>query len=222
MEFPGRERLLGELASACAHNGKRERTEKILEEYSPTADWKHTVVEILISICLEEGKLNQANETFVKYSAALEGRDVTLARLVTACLKHSGWSIAANIINKYPHFQGRNIVLESCAAACRAQSKWVEAEKFLLELLDEQTKKGVESSGTLDALTEVYLENRNLDSAQLYCQKLIDARRKTVGKKHPLFQRSIYLMAKIIYEANGDPIEYDGYKNLLPGKIQGM
>ena len=220
-EFPRREDIFGALASACAHQGKREKVEELLDGYTSAADWKHRALEILVSSCLEEGKRNQANEILVKYDEEFEGKDDTLLRLVSTSSKHGGWSVAARIVGRYSQFHGRERVLETCISVCREQSKWDEAEVFLLELLKEKPTNDIEASKYRHTLAEVCLAKGDLKSAQLSCQKAVEARRKAFGKKDRLFQESVYLIAKIIYEAKGDPIEFEGYRNQLPPKIQG-
>jgi tetratricopeptide (TPR) repeat protein len=220
--FGGRERILGILASACAHQGRKETVEEILDEYRRPAVWKHRVLVTLVISFLEEGKLNQASEILEKYGAEFEERDDALVRLVSICSKHSAWSVAAGIFGRYMRFQGRERVLDTCISACRQKSNWDEAEGFLLELLKVKTRNEVERSATTHALAEVYLAKKDVKSAQDYCQRAVDSRRKKLGKKHHLFQESVYLIAKIIYEANGNPIEFDIYRNLLPTKVQGM
>jgi tetratricopeptide (TPR) repeat protein len=208
-QFPERATLLGSLVLTRAYQGKREKVEKVLD--NNPADWNN-VLEVLVSSCLEEGKCNPAIEILTKYGSQFEGRDDSLVRLVSTCLKHGSWPVAAYIVGRYP-FHGKEKMLELCLSACRARAKWDAAEGFLLELL-----KDNEHHAWLHSLTEVYLEKGDRKSAQRFCKRAIDARKRL---KHPLYHDSIYLMAKIIYEANGDLIEYNLYKNILPPKVQG-
>jgi tetratricopeptide (TPR) repeat protein len=220
-EFPERAKLFGTLASACAHQGKRERVEQILDEYDEAADWRHRVLELLLSGFLEEGKSKQATEIFVKYGKEFIGREGALGRLMSMCSKHGCWSMAASITGTYPRFPGRESALEACISACREQSRWDQAEGFLLELSKEKTGNQVKESGIMHSLAEVYFAKKDLKSAQLFCQKAIDLRTSGFGKTHPLFQESIYLIGKIIYEANGDLSEFASFRHVLPPKIQG-
>jgi tetratricopeptide (TPR) repeat protein len=220
-EFPERAKLFGTLASACAYQGKREKVEQILDEYDEVADWKHRVLEVLLSGFLEEGKSQQATEIFVKYGKEFIGREGALERLMSMCPKHGCWSMAASITGTYPRFPGRESALEACISACREQSRWDQAEGFLLELSKEKTGNQVKESGIMHSLAEVYFAKKDLKSAQLFCQKAIDLRTSGFGKTHPLFQESIYLIGKIIYEANGDLREFESFRHVLPPKIQG-
>ena len=221
-EFHGKEEILGTLGSACAHQGKKDKIFKILDEYTEPANWRHKVLEILISRFLEEEKWTEANETLAKYEDEFRGKDDSLARLVSTCSKQGGWSVAANITGKYLEFRGRDRVLQICISACREKSKWNEAEGFLLELLKDKTRSESDAAESMHTLAEVYLAKKDLVAAQDFCQKAVDARKRTLGKKHPLYLESIYLIAKIIYESGGCTIEYESYRGLLPQKFQGI
>ena len=113
-------------------------------------------------------------------------------------------------------------MLKTFASACRQESSWSEAEAFLLELLKTQSQNDVEWSATMHVLAEVYLAKNDLSSAQGYCRKAFDARWKKLGKNNPLFHESVYLLAKIIYEAKGDQHEFELYRDKLPKKVQGI
>ena len=122
---------------------------------------------------------------------------------------------------KYTRFQGRETKLKECVSVCRRESSWTEAEGFLLELLKVQTGNEIERSATMHMLAEVYLAKRDLKSAQDYCRRAFVAARRN-KKNTPLVQKSVYLLAKIIYEANGDPHEFELYRDQLPSKVRGM
>ena len=113
-------------------------------------------------------------------------------------------------------------MLETFATACRQESSWSEAEAFLLELLKTQTQNDIEWSATMHVLAEVYLAKNDLNSARGYCRKAFDVRWKKLGKNNPIFLESVYLLAKIIYEAKGDQHEFELYRDKLPKKVQGM
>jgi tetratricopeptide (TPR) repeat protein len=220
-EFPERGKLFATLASTCAHQGKRDRVEQLLDEFRETAEWKRRVLELLLTEYVKEGKSKQAAEIFEKYGSEFEGQEAALLRLMTLCSEHSCWSVAASIITKHRTFCDRERALEICVIACLKQSKWEEAEGFLLELSKGMTGNQIKESEIMHSLAEVYFAKRDLKSAQLFCQRAIDIRMTKFGKSHPLFQESIYLIGKIIYEAHGDFIEFVNLKNLLPSKIQG-
>lgn len=220
-EFPGRGKLFATLASTCAHQGKRDRVEQLLDEFRETAEWKRRVLEQLLTEYVKEGKSKQAAEIFEKYGSEFEGQDAALLRLMTLCSEHSCWSVAASIITKHRTFCKRERALEICVIACLKQSKWEEAEGFLLESSKGMTGNQIKESEIMHSLAEVYFAKRDLKSAQVFCQRAVDIRMTKFGKSHPLFQESIYLIGKIIYEANGDFVEFVSLQNLLPSKIQG-
>jgi hypothetical protein len=222
-DFPGRERTLCLLATACAHQGLKDRVHEILDEvYPQPAVWKHGVITTLITSLLEEGKVTQASETLERYGTQFEGRQAALESLVSICLKHRAWLVAMDISTKYTWFEGRKSMLEKFATASRQESSWSEAEAFLLELLKAQSQNEVERSATMHVLAEVYLAKNDLNSARDYCRKAFDARWKKLGMNNPLFHESVYLLAKIIYEAKGDQHEFELYRDKLPKKVQGM
>jgi tetratricopeptide (TPR) repeat protein len=218
LEFTGRDRILATLASACAYQGKTQKAIEILDKFGPSNDWKHLVLEVLVIGYLEEGRWNSVSETVLKYGTDFEGRDELLAKLVLACAKHGGWSAAATIVSRYPQFQGRDRVLEMCISECRRISKWNEAEKFLLELLPQTMESDVKGSKVHHVLAEVYLAKKDIQSARIHCQTAVHVREK-IGD--PLLQESVYLLAKIVYEANSDHLEFEGLRHRFPQKIQG-
>jgi hypothetical protein len=221
-DFPGRERTLCLLATACAHQGLKDRVHEILDEgYLQPAVWKHAVITSLITSLLEEGKVKQASKTLERYGTQFKGRQAALESLASICLKHRAWLVAMDISTKYTWFEGRKSMLKTFATACRQESSWSEAEAFLLELLKTQSQNDVEWSATMHVLAEVYLAKNDLNAARDYCRKAFDARWK-LGKNNPLFHESVYLLAKIIYEAKGDQHEFELYRDKLPKKVQGM
>jgi hypothetical protein len=222
-DFPGKERTLRLLATACAHQGLKERVHEILDEgYPQPAVWKHEVITALITSLLEEGKVKQASETLERYGTEFEGRQAALESLVSICLNHRAWPVAMDISTKYTWFEGRKSMLETFATACRQESSWSEAEAFLLELLKTQTQNDIEWSATMHVLAEVYLAKNDLNSARGYCRKAFDVRWKKLGKNNPIFLESVYLLAKIIYEAKGDQHEFELYRDKLPKNVQRM
>ena len=217
-KFAGNERILQSLASACAHHGRKERVEEILDKEYPGP--KHNVLATLITTSLGEGKLNQASEILEKYGSELEGKNDALHNLLSACVKHSCWSVAAEIFSRYSQFRGREMRLKECVSVCRHEACWREAEGFLLELLKVQTPTELEWSATMHQLAEVYIAKNDLNKARDYCRRAFDARRSK--KNAPLVQESLYLLAKIIYEVHGDPHEFELYRDQLPSKVRGI
>ena len=216
--------LLWALASCCAHLGKFERVEEILDGEEASDQWKYAVVEIVLSRYLKDGMWTQANELLVKYRKEFDDRDDSLIRLLMDCRRNGAWIVASCIAMEYSNFQGKCQALEECVSTCRDELKWDEAAGFLLEILKEKEFAGdeIELAHTMHQLGEIFLYKREYSRAKQYMSSALDIRTRKLGKKHSLVRDSAYLLAKIIYKNNGITGAYNNYKTLLPPKYQGL
>jgi hypothetical protein len=104
--------------------------------------------------------------------------------------------------------------------AYREQRKWDTAAKMLLELLKDSGKKDMKSLRRLHTLADIYLTLGDFEEAEKYSLIEVQARKTTVGRRHPLFYLSVGLLIKI-YDGKGDRVEAEGYRALLPSRFQG-
>jgi len=217
--------ILHTLSSALAHQGKCRAVETILDTTSSTADWKYSVVDILLTVSLEEGKSSQANQLISKYSQELLGRDDILIRLLCLCTKNMIWSVAYQIVERY-RFRTRKSALETCITLTRQQQNWSYCAIFLKEQVKGSLEAGNEAEAAclFHALAEVYVELKENNTAKEFAQKAVSGRIKR-GVESKEAQESIYLLARLVYEGEGQQlnrVEYYSAVKLLKHSTRGL
>lgn len=217
--------ILHILGSALAHQGKRRAVENILDTIALTDEWRYAVVEIMLTVSLEEGKSSQANQLLSKYSQELLGRDNILIRLLCLCTKNMIWSVAHQIVERY-RFRTRKSALETCITLTRQQRNWSYCVIFLKEQVKGTVEAGneAEASSLFHALAEVYVELKENNTAKEFAQKAVNGRIKS-GVESKEAQDSIYLLARLVYEGEGQQVnrvEYDSAVKLLKYSTRGL
>jgi Ankyrin repeats (3 copies)/Ankyrin repeats (many copies)/Ankyrin repeat len=129
-----------------------------------------------------------------------------------------------------PQYDWREEMMEMLSRACYGQSKLEEAERLLLQILEERLRSGrnKEAFETMHALAEVYFEYYHrsalddLDSAEgqwetakSYADKAITGKMKILGPNAPSFHQSVGLLVQL-YKAKGDKVMAAGYLPMLP------
>jgi ankyrin repeat protein/tetratricopeptide (TPR) repeat protein len=219
-----RTELLSAIASCCAHLGKVQRVEEILNRDEAPNEWKYSVLEMVLSRYLRDGMWAQSNELLVKYRKEFDGRDDALIRLLTDCRRNGAWSVASCIGKEYSKFRGKCRALEECVSVCQEGSRWNEAEVLMLDILKEKELIGDEIalSHTTHQLADILVHKKDYATAKQYCSNSLELRIKRLGKKHDLVRDSAYLLAKIVFKSKGEMGEYNMNKSFLPVKYQGI
>lgn len=171
------------------------------------------ILEMAVSSCCEQGEWDLAEMLTLK-DAQPEGRARKLSALAEACCRKNNWEGVFRIISNYAEFPRKDEVLWKWISVCREQKRWNETIGFLQELLRWKQINDPQAAEALFALAEVHLARGDFKSAEEYCRKTEELRRRTLGRRHVLWEECVYLFARIS-NAKGEYIRADGYMAML-------
>lgn len=216
--FEGRDGTLELLATTYCHQGKMLEVETILNRYDPSYEGRPHTLTMLISTYCKNHMWEEAEMVLLKYSEP-NMKDKRLQSLVLECCEQSQWQAAENFLFKHTNFEGRDAALKDVAFACHRCNQWGTAARLLLEHLKDNSDDDLAMLEARHVLADVYFKNSQLDLAELHCKRVVEGRKRAVGRRHILFYESVVLLMKI-YMAKGDMIEAEGYGALLPPDFQ--
>ena len=159
--------------------------------------------------------LTRANVT---YSSQWEWRDEILKMLAIIYCELKMWEKASQVLDQ--KFEEREKIMELSAKRLYWNAQWDEAEEVLMELLSTQTLE-LDQLRSMQALAEVAFARGALDTARELCLTAVYGRKKILGNAHVLYYQSINLLV-LIYNAQGDSVDAEGYKALLPADFDGI
>lgn len=197
--------------------------------YSSHWKWRDELLKILAVIYCELKMWEKASEVL---DQEFEGRDEEIkSRAEEWCFQNQCGAVKVLLTKK---FEGREKIMELYAKRVYWNEQWDEAGEVLRELLNTRTLE-LDRLRITQALAEVAFargaarimfdntvrEEKNIDIARELCLTALYGRKKILGNAHVLYYQSINLLV-LIYNAQGDSVEAEGYKALLPADFDGI
>jgi hypothetical protein len=179
--------------------------------------WRDEVMEMLASALYRQEKLKEAEEML---RVQFIGRDKIITQIAKFYCHRCAWDDAENVVRSFS-FDGRRNVVTFIATSYLRHGMLFEAEKILLENLEDGKNLDVEGSKMLHALAVVHFLLENFEKAMLYCCRALRSRRAILGKYHILYFQSVRLRAEI-FECDGDSDDAQLCKKHLPPNFEGM
>jgi tetratricopeptide (TPR) repeat protein len=106
------------------------------------------------------------------------------------------------------------------ASACVKQNKFDDAESLLLPLSSSRdASAALQTYAANHLLGELYLQKGDYTQAETSTISAAKGRRKHLGKTHPLYAESIWLLVQM-YSAKGDEAEAEVWQTFLPPSLQ--
>ena len=206
-KFEGKEEAIKVLLIEFCQRGRWADAKKIF--CYPFDEKDSTMVMLATEFCEKKKWDHAENILYFEF----EGKDKLLLTVVTHLTRAAQWKNTERLAHS--QIKGRVKVMEVLALSYVQHQKLDEAETLLLELCNSHGEDDLQKLGAMHLLASVKLRKAEFEVAEHWCIRAMNGRKLILGQQHVLFYVSLNLLSRI-YEEQGDLVESEGYKSLLP------